>query len=199
MKLHLASSSPRRIEILGRFGIQFEIIKPMWEIRVRDGDPGEIAMFTALEKVRSVQGYVDEGVILGADTIVVLDGEILGKPKNRDEAFQQLKLLSGKEHGVITGVAVKQIPSNVEYYDFEETIVKFKELEDWEIECYLETGEPMDKAGSYGIQGFASFFVEWIKGDYYNVVGFPIIKVRGLLSKAGLDIYKVALNCDMKK
>ena len=195
-KLYLASGSPRRIELLKNLGIQFEVIKPLWETRVYSEDPVEVATLTALEKARSVQGYVEEGLILAVDTIVVAeDGEILMKPKNRAEAERFLRKLSGSVHRVISGVAVKQRPSNMELTDFEITEVKFRELLEEEISCYISTGEPDDKAGGYGIQGKGSLFVEWIRGDYFNVVGLPVRKIYEMIKEVEPSLARQFLGC----
>jgi len=195
-KIYLASTSSRRISLLKNLGLKFEVLKPLWETRVYSDKPEEIAVLTALEKARSVQGNVEEGIIIAADTIVVSeDNEVLYKPKNENEAYRQLKKLSGKVHLVITGLAIKLVETQEEITDFEISKVKFKELTDDEIWCYIKTGEPLDKAGSYGIQGYASIFIEKIEGDYYNVVGLPLHKLYVMLSKIIKRPLKLFLNC----
>jgi len=196
MKLILASSSPRRIELLRRLGLGFEVVKPLWETRVIDDDPVEVAELTALEKARAVAGGFTEGLVIGADTIVVIDDEILGKPRDGEEARLFLRKLSGRVHRVITGIAVVDAGRGREEVDHEVTEVKFKELSEEEIELYIASGEPFDKAGGYGIQGLGSLFVEWIKGDYFNVVGLPIYRLSLLLRRFGFDVLRSVVRGD---
>ena len=175
MKLVLASKSPRRSEILKNAGIDFTI-------RVADADetipagtnPQDAVVFLAARKALAVERAEDE-TILGADTIVVLDGKILGKPKDREDAFNMLRSLSGRVHSVFTGVCA--VGNGISLTFAEETKVEFYSLTDDEINEYLDTDEPYDKAGAYGIQGIASKFIRGIEGDYFNVVGLPISSV----------------------
>lgn len=169
--LVLASASPRRREILSRFVESFEIIPSNAEERCSLGVPEECAIELARRKARGVHKRVG-GTVIGADTVVSIDGRILGKPGSEEEAFRMLKLLSGRVHKVTTGYCI--IHQGKEITGAVATEVKFRELTDELIWAYIGTGEPMDKAGAYGIQGKAGFFVEWIRGDYYNVVGFPM-------------------------
>jgi len=196
MRLILASSSPRRIELLRRLGLGFEVVKPLWETRIIDDDPVEVAELTALEKARAVAGVFTEGLVIGADTIVVIDDEILGKPRDEEEARLFLRKLSGRVHRVITGIAVVDAGRGREEVDHEVTEVKFKELSEEEIELYIASGEPFDKAGGYGIQGLGSLFVEWIKGDYFNVVGLPIYRLSLLLRRFGFDVLRSVVRGD---
>ena len=196
MRLILASSSPRRIELLRRLGLDFEVVKPLWETRVIDDDPVEVAELTALEKARAVAGGFTEGLVIGADTVVVIDDEILGKPRDGEEARLFLRKLSGRVHRVITGIAVVDAGRGREEVDHEVTEVKFKELSEEEIELYIASGEPFDKAGGYGIQGLGSLFVEWIKGDYFNVVGLPIYRLSLLLRRFGFDVLRSVVRGD---
>ena len=192
VKLYLASSSPRRKEILENLGLKVEVIKPLWETRVISEDPSEMVELTALEKARSVMGWVDEGVIVAADTIVLTsDGEVLRKPKNNNEARDHLRKLSGRWHTVYTGVALLKLPERLERTAHASTRVKFKTLSDREIDCYIKSGEPLDKAGSYGIQGIASIFIERIEGDYYTVVGLPINLLYEMLLDIGVDLLEM--------
>ena len=175
MKLVLASKSPRRSEILKNAGIDFTV-------RVADADetipegtkPEDAVVFLAARKAMAVERAEDE-LVLGADTVVVLDDKILGKPKDREDAFNMLKSLSGRVHSVFTGVCA--IGSGVSLTFAEETKVEFMPLTDHEIYTYIDTNEPYDKAGAYGIQGFASKFIRGIEGDYFNVVGLPISRI----------------------
>ncbi len=138
--------------------------------------PAEGAMAIAEKKVKYIAENYDEAFIVGADTIVVLENHILGKPANREMAFEMLKQLSGKTHEVYTGIAVLQLPENRLVRAVECTRVTFRHLEDQEILEYVASGEPMDKAGAYGIQDQSAVFVEKINGCFYNVVGFPLAR-----------------------
>lgn len=135
----------------------------------------------------------EDAVVIGADTIVVDRGRILGKPVNEAQARRMLSDLSGRTHQVITGVAVVKFPSMEEFTDYEQTQVTFRTLRSEEIELYLSTGEYIDKAGAYGIQGYGVFLVEKIEGDYPNVVGLPIIKLYTLMQQAGVDLFRLSV------
>jgi septum formation protein len=172
MKLVLASKSPRRSEIRKNAGYEFTV-------RVADADetipegtkPEDAVVFLAARKAMAVERADDE-TVLGADTIVVLDNKILGKPKDREDAFNMLKNLSGRVHSVFTGVCIIENGKSMTFS--EETQVEFLPLTDHEIYDYIDTNDCYDKAGAYGIQGYASKFVRRINGDYFNVVGLPI-------------------------
>ena len=174
MELILASSSPRRILLLKKLGLRFRVVPPSYEVEVETEDPIEYVELKALEKARAVARLFTEGIIIAADTVVFMDKEILGKPRSIDEAKDFLRRLSGKTHYVATGVAVIDAATMREIVDSEVTKVKFRELSEEEIELYVKTGEPLDKAGGYAIQGLASVFIERIEGDFWNVVGLPI-------------------------
>ncbi|ASJ09609.1 septum formation inhibitor Maf [Thermococcus siculi] len=169
--LILASSSPRRREILSKFIEDFEVVPSEAEERCSLSDPVQYAVELARRKAKDAHGRFG-GTVIGADTVVSINGHILGKPKDEEHAFRMLKMLSGRVHQVTTGYCI--IHSGEEHCGSVVTEVKFRELDDGLIRAYIRTGEPMDKAGAYGIQGKAGLFVEWIKGDYYNVVGFPL-------------------------
>lgn len=169
--LILASKSPRRKELLKFITNDFIAVSDEIDETVpSDMMPENAVLYLSRKKAELFENDTD--VIIGADTVVVLGGKILGKPADEEEAFSMLKALSGKEHSVITGVTLIS-PSGKKSF-FKETKVKFYELTDGEISGYIKTGECMDKAGSYGIQGYGALFVEKIDGDYYNVVGLPI-------------------------
>lgn len=174
MKIVLASSSPRRKELLKTAGVSFETdVEGVEEIP--QGDTAEeIVCSLACQKCRPVAARRPEDCVIGADTVVVLDGDVLGKPADEKEACRMLRSLSGREHDVYTGVCIST--GGKEYVFSERTAVKFFELTDEEIYTYVKTGEPMDKAGAYGIQGLGCALVEEIKGDYFNVVGLPVAK-----------------------
>ena len=175
MKLVLASKSPRRSEILKNAGIDFTVRVADADETIPDGTkPCDAVVFLAARKAMAVERAEDE-TVLGADTIVVLDDKILGKPKDREDAFNMIKSLSGRVHSVFTGVCA--IGDGISLTFAEETKVEFYPLSDDEINEYIDTDEPYDKAGAYGIQGLASKFISGIQGDYFNVVGLPISSV----------------------
>ena len=169
--LVLASKSPRRKELLSLITTDFIIKAADADETLPQGiSPEKAVLYLSDIKARAVYDGAD--TVIGADTIVVLDGEILGKPANDEEAFSMLARLSGREHSVFTGVTILSQKGERSFY--KETKVKFCELSDGEIRDYIKTGECSDKAGAYGIQGFGSRFVEGITGDYFNVVGLPV-------------------------
>jgi septum formation protein len=182
--LVLASASPRRREILSRFIRDFHVVPSNAEERCSSGIPEECAIELARLKAREVHSRVG-GTVIGADTVVSVDGRILGKPGDEREASEMLKLLSGRVHRVTTGYCI--ICNGAEITGSVTTEVKFRELDDELIRAYIRTGEPMDKAGAYGIQGKAGLFVEWIRGDYYNVVGFPM-EIIWKLRELGFEV-----------
>ncbi|MBM3240504.1 septum formation inhibitor Maf [Candidatus Poribacteria bacterium] len=174
-KLILASASPRREQLLKQIGLEFEVMPSDFdESRVCMNNPAETAERAALEKARAVAKKLIEGIVIGADTIVVHENEVMGKPKDQSDAIKMLKRLSGKKHEVITGVALVNARNNREYVWSEKTSVWFRQLSNIEIKKYVESGQPMDKAGAYGIQGRAAAFVKKINGCYFNVVGLPL-------------------------
>ena len=175
-KIILASGSPRRRELLKMAELKFDIcIKSVDESIPQGVEPEKAAQMNAKKKAAAVKGCCDDALIIGADTIVVLENQILGKPRDKAEACEMLKALSGNTHRVITGVC---LAVNGEYRTFyEETKVEFYELTDDEIRRYVSTGEPMDKAGGYGIQGKGCMLIKKIDGDYYNVVGLPVARL----------------------
>jgi septum formation protein len=175
----LASSSPRRQQLLHQMGAEFTIIKPDVDEQVRDNEtPQELVERLSLEKASAVDPGRESGVILGADTIVVLDGDVLGKPTDVEEAHRMLGRLSGRTHTVYTGFALIDIATGTRHVDHERTEVTFRTLREDEIAYYVGTGSPLDKAGAYGIQDdFGAVFIERIVGDYYTVVGLPLTKV----------------------
>ncbi len=170
--LVLASKSPRRSEILKQAGIPFEVrTSEVDETVLPDERPEDYVQRLALMKALAIPATAQE-TVLGADTVVVIDGEILGKPSNEEDARRMLNLLSGRRHEVITGICLKRDGESTT--DWASTRVWFTELTDDEIQGYIASGEPMDKAGAYAIQGLASKFIDRIEGCYSNVVGLPI-------------------------
>jgi septum formation protein len=181
-KLVLASSSPRRAEILTREKVRFEIKIPHnYKEENIFSDPVTHVLESSKRKAQSVADKLEDGIILGADTIVVLDGEIMGKPKNKDEALLTLKKLSGRMHQVYTGITLINKSAGRMISDYDLTKVKFNQLYEQEILNYIATGEPMDKAGAYGIQGMGSFLVDRIEGSLENVIGLPTEKLQEML------------------
>lgn len=170
-------------------GWDFSVIPSRVKEEVLPGELPEVAcQRLALDKAIKGASRVKNGIVLGCDTIVVLDSEFLGKPKDPDEAFSMLKKLSGKKHRVLTGLALLDTETSQILTDFEETLVYFRELEDGEIEKYVKSGEPLGKAGAYAIQGKAAVFVERIEGCFYNVVGLPLYRLHMLLKKIGMKV-----------
>jgi septum formation protein len=188
MRLILASASPRRRELLKNAGLDFDVRPSSVEESVGAGEsPEEFARRAAREKALDVAAAAPaNALVLGADTVVALGNEILGKPSDPQDAARMLQKLSGTTHRVITGICLVRAPAKIQAEEHETTLVTFRRLDAKEIEEYLATGEPFDKAGAYGIQGFASRFVTRIEGCYFNVVGLPLARVYGLL-KSFLD------------
>jgi septum formation protein len=192
MKLILASASPRRAEILRNAGIQFEIRKTdVDESRIVGELPGDyvrrLALAKALSAATEYRGPLDETLILGADTVVVVDADILGKPASQDDARSMLRRLSGRIHEVHTGLALLRKPGAEQRVVEEITRVHFAPLTDREIEDYIATGEPFDKAGAYGIQGIGGRYVTRIEGCYFNVMGLPLARLWSLLRELGWE------------
>ena len=181
----LASASPRRREILEQIGLRFTVaVSGAEETISPEMSPAMAVQSLSLLKAADVaKSQSAEALVIGADTVVVFENEILTKPKDWDEAKAMLRKLSGKAHSVLTGLTVFRRKDGKSVSVTEETRVYFKELSDREIESYVHTKEPMDKAGSYGIQGLGGLFVEKIDGDYYNVVGLPLARLGILLKE----------------
>ncbi|MBE0069593.1 Maf family protein [Thermoanaerobacterium thermosaccharolyticum] len=178
MKIVLASNSPRRREILSNIGLDFDVIPSNIAEETKEEEPENIVMDLSRKKALCVAEKLDDdSIVIGADTVVVIDGEILGKPTDKGEAFSMLRKLSGRWHKVYTGVSVVSLRNRKLINDYESTDVYIKNLSDDMILNYIEKGECLDKAGSYAIQGYGSLIVERINGDYFNVVGLPISKL----------------------
>ena len=189
MNLILASQSPRRRELLGLTGLDFVV-------RVADIDEtmdhtkapfDEVARVSRLKALAVSREETD--VVIAADTIVVCEGQVLGKPKDEDDAFRILSLLSGRHHEVMTGMTV--IAGDEIVTHTEVTKIHFRQLHPDEIRAYIASGEPMDKAGAYGIQGGAALFADQMEGDYYNVMGLPVCRLAMILRSLGLPIWGV--------
>ncbi len=185
-RLILASSSPRRQELLEQVGIEFSVrVADVDESEIVTNDPVEKVQQLAVLKSEHVPFMHDQEVILAADTVVVHANKIFGKPKNKQEARQMIESLSGTTHDVYTGVAIRSKHEQVVFA--EKTVVEFWPLDSVEIDWYIETNEPDDKAGAYAIQGLGARFVKQINGDYYNVVGLPVSRVVRELRKFGIN------------
>ena len=188
-KLVLASGSPRREEILKQLKLKFTIIRPKIDENNFNGDtPEELVKILAEKKARSVMDIAENALIIAADTIVVLDGNILNKPADAEEAKKMLQRLSDRKHQVITSLVVLDSDSGEIMVECNITDVKMLELSNDDIDRYLSTGEAMDKAGAYAIQGFGALFIESISGSYYSVVGLPIHQLAKLLKKFNYGI-----------
>lgn len=188
MRMILASGSPRRRELLEHMGIpQFEILVPNADESLTPGlSPAQqVEQLSARKAQAAALQAGGEALIIAADTVVCLDGIILGKPADREDAFRMLSALSGVCHQVYTGVTVRQGGQVLTRH--QETGVRFRPLSPEEIRHYIATGECMDKAGAYGIQGFGALLIEGIQGDYYNVVGLPIVRLAEMLAQFGVD------------
>lgn len=181
LPLILASASPRRKELLSQMGVPFEVIVAKTE-EVSAGDPQELVKKNAFLKAAAVQKLHPERMILGSDTVVYANGQVLGKPRDGQDAFRMLKSLSGRKHLVYTGVCL--LSPGYQDVQCDETAVYFSALSDAEIHRYIASGEPMDKAGAYAIQGRAGMYVEKICGSFSNVIGLPMALVRRMLETA---------------
>jgi len=183
-KLILASRSPRRADILKREKVQFVVrIPPDVEGGEASSDPVEHVLSLSRTKAESVADEVENAIVLGADTIVVLEGEILGKPRDKENAFSTLKKLSGKTHRVYTGITLVNKYNGKVASGYDVTEVKFNPLDEGKIWDYIATEEPMDKAGAYGIQGMGGFLVDSIEGSLDTVIGLPTGKLKEMLAK----------------
>ncbi|MEG0874182.1 MAG: nucleoside triphosphate pyrophosphatase [Clostridiales bacterium] len=190
-KIILASASPRRKEILANLGLDFTIAPAnIDETPMAEEEPQSYVLRMAVQKaIAAAKAHGEkEGIFLAADTIVVLDNKILGKPENVADAKSMLSSLSGREHIVITAIGMVDKGNNRTVSAMEQTVVYFQELNQREIESYVATGEPMDKAGGYGAQGLGSLFIRRLEGDYFNVVGLPVNKLYTLFKEIGIDL-----------
>lgn len=181
-KILLASGSPRRKELLARMGVDFDI-KPcdLDETYDESLNPIEVVEYLAKLKAEYINNTVEDYVVIGSDTIVSIDEHILGKPKDKDDAYNMIKKLSDNWHEVITGICI----FNGEEYllEHEITRVHFVKMSEEEIQNYISLDEPYDKAGGYGVQGIAGMYIDSIEGDYYNIMGFPMAKVLNMLKR----------------
>lgn len=193
MDIILASQSPRRRELLTQIGVRgFKVAAPNVDETVEDNlPPAQTVEELSLRKARAAAEDADEDdLIIAADTVVAFEGAVLGKPKDEREAFAMLSGLSGNRHHVYTGVTVMQGDRVVTQHEV--TAVAFRDLEPDEIADYIATGEPMDKAGAYGIQGVGALLVSGIEGDYFNVMGLPVFRLGRILAEFGVDLLRQA-------
>ena len=200
MAMILASQSPRRRELLGQMGFSFTVRPAKGEeLAHPELTPAQLVEELARQKALEVSAEAEaDDVVVAADTVVAIDGKVLGKPHDKVHAAQMLSALSGREHTVYTGVAVKR--GETLLVEHEATFVRFRPLTQREIDLYIQTGEPMDKAGSYGIQGYGALLVEGIRGDYFNVVGLPICRLGRMLAQVGEDaLAQCAQKCAEKE
>ena len=200
MAMILASQSPRRRELLGQMGFSFTVRPAKGEeLPHPELTPAQLVEELARQKALEVSAEAaSDDVVVAADTVVAIDGVVLGKPHDKVHAAQMLSALSGREHTVYTGVAVKR--GETLLVEHEATQVRFRPLTQREIDLYIQTGEPMDKAGSYGIQGYGARLVEGIRGDYFNVGGLPICRLGRMLAQVGEDaLAQCAQKCAEKE
>lgn len=200
MAMILASQSPRRRELLGQMGFSFTVRPAKGEeLPHPELTPAQLVEELARQKALEVSAEAEaDDVVVAADTVVAIDGVVLGKPHDKAHAAEMLSALSGREHTVYTGVAVKR--GETLLVEHETTQVRFRPLTEREIDLYIQTGEPMDKAGSYGIQGYGALLVEGIRGDYFNVVGLPICRLGRMLAQVGEDaLAQCAQKCAEKE
>lgn len=184
MELILASQSPRRRELFELIGLPFTPLVSEADENMEPGEPGSYVEALALKKAEAVFKQRPDACVIGADTIVWLDGSIIGKPEDADDAYRILRTLSGRTHRVYTGLAVLSPGSREVLHDITE--VTFAPLSDAEIWAYIHSGEPMDKAGAYGVQGKGAIFVERVRGCYFTVIGLPVPRLYRALAKLGI-------------
>jgi septum formation protein len=181
-KIILASTSPRRKELLEKAGLVFEIVASDYEEDMTlPLSPSDLVKFLSRGKAESVALKYSDAIVIGGDTIVFLDDNVLGKPHTKKRAKEMLTMLSGKEHSVFSGFTIIDTLNNKIFSDAVEAKVKFKDLSDVEIEEYIETGEPLSRAGAYALQTVKDTFVEYINGDYDSIIGFPITEIMKAL------------------
>ncbi len=185
----LASKSPRRSELLKQIGLNFQILSLEVDESPLPGlSPSELVERLALSKASAVAAIVDDGIVIGADTVVVCGQRVLGKPLDEDDAVNMLKLLQGTDHEVCTGIALVDAGSGACLVGHEKTRVFFRTADEEEIRRYVATGEPDDKAGAYAVQGLAAVFISRLEGCYTNVVGLPVARLTEMLKTFGYNV-----------
>jgi septum formation protein len=188
-KLILASTSPRRRQLLAKIGIPFVVLQSDYEENMSlPLSPHELVQHLSQGKAEAVAKNLMEGCVIGADTVVVFEGKIMGKPHIPKRAREMLKALSGKENSIVTGFTILDCDQKRSISDSEETRIFFRPLSDEEIEHYIATGEPLERAGAYSIQEGAADFVERYEGDYDNAVGLPVSKIASCLKQFGFEV-----------
>lgn len=188
MAIILASASPRRSQLLQQIGLDFKVIPADVDENITASSPQELVKFLADQKAQLVANRYPGEIVIAADTIVVIDGEVMGKPAEEMHARLMLHKLSGRRHQVVTGLAVHNIDRDFHKTIVETTNVEFRPLSIEEIEAYIRTGEPFDKAGAYGIQERGALLVAGIEGCYFNVVGLPLNRLGQLLGELGVNV-----------
>jgi nucleoside triphosphate pyrophosphatase len=188
-RIILASASPRRKELLEKIGLKFEVESSDYAEDMRSElSPDELARSISLEKAKVVASKHKNAIVIAADTFIIFRGKILGKPNTQAEARKMLMMLKGKSHSVITGFTILDADKNKILTKSVETIINVKNLTSEEVNAYVKSGEPLDKAGAYGIQGLGSVIVEKIEGDYFNVIGLPLSALVEGLKEFGIHI-----------
>jgi septum formation protein len=188
-RIILASASPRRKELLEKIGLKFEVEPSNYAEDLRSGlSPDELVRSISLEKAKAIASKHKKAVVIAADTFIVFRGKIMGKPVTEAEARKMLMVLKGKPHSVITGFTILDTDKNKVLTKSVETVVHIKDLTSDEIEAYVKSGEPLDKAGAYAIQGLGSVIVERIEGDYFNIIGLPLSALAEGLKEFGIHI-----------
>lgn len=181
----LASQSPRRAELLRMLGFQFDVVPADIDETYFNHESGPVhAERLAREKAELISNLRPDAIVIGSDTVVVLGDDVLGKPRSKEEAVEMLLRLQGRTHFVATGIAVA-VPGHQLSHSIETVDVKFRSFDRRRAEAYVETGEPMDKAGAYGIQGYGASLVEWVRGDYFAVMGLPLQRMIMMLERLG--------------
>jgi len=191
-KIILASGSPRRKELLSLLiGDNFEVKTSDYEEdNTLTMAPKDLVLYHSLAKGRDVAKQLSEGVVISADTVVVFENQVLGKPRNEDEAREMLEKINGQAVDIISGIAVINIEPQKELQEFQITKVKMKQMSAGEIADYIKTGEPMDKAGAFAVQDRGAVFIEKIDGCYFNAVGLPLFKLNNLLNQLGVSVFE---------
>jgi septum formation protein len=188
-RIILASASPRRKELLEKIGLKFEVEPSNYAEDLRSGlSPDELVRSISLEKAKAIASKHKKAVVIAADTFIVFRGKIMGKPVTEAEARKMLMVLKGKPHSVITGFTILDTDKNKVLTKSVETVVHIKDLTSDEIEAYVKSGEPLDKAGAYAIQGLGSVIVERIEGDYFNIIGLPLSALAEGLKEFGIHV-----------
>jgi len=191
LPIYLASASPRRRELMEQLGLKFTVVISNIDESARLGEdmpPGRLVEELSLRKATQVAREIERGLVVGSDTVVVWRGRILGKPGDRQDALEMLKWLQGNDHMVYSGLAVLNAETGETHVSHEKTRVFFRAAGMDELERYVDSGEPSDKAGAYAIQGLGSVFVQGIEGCYFNVVGLPLARLAGVLKSFGVDV-----------